>query len=108
MPTESNDKIIEKLKSYFFQPLLTLLVGIATFYISQMRSDIQQALIQVNIDKTRIDNLERIVYTNSKSSSITLDSSEGELAKNTQTFFKHEEEFDIKKYLPPKQRRTTL
>ena len=48
---DSFDNILDKLKSHLFQPLLTILVGIATFYISQMRTDLQQALIQIRKDR---------------------------------------------------------
>src|SRR3954453_4342335 len=98
---DSFDNILDKLKSHLFQPLLTVLVGIATFYISQMRSDLQQALIQINVDKTRIDNLERIIYQKGLHAGIINTSASPWNDRELPVYFKPEEEFDITKHLKP-------
>jgi hypothetical protein len=80
---------IEKLKAYIFPTLLSLLWLIIWHDISEMKSDIKMLLAQSNIDKTKIENLERMVY--GKVSSIE--------EYQHDKYFKHEEFFNIKKYI---------
>ncbi len=98
MPTKIDDSIIEKLKSYLFQPLLTILMGVLTIFINDIRTDLKQAMIQVNVDKSRIDNLERSVYglqkPTTKTNIISPDTYKEYLALDR--LFRHEEEYYVK------------
>lgn len=100
-PRSDTNEVIDKLKTYFFQPVMSLLVAILMYQIQEMRADIKQLLIQSNVDKTRIDDLERHLYSNNKKVNYYTSSLEPTFPIKQATFFKHEEEFDIKKYLRP-------
>jgi hypothetical protein len=80
---------IEKLKAYIFPSLLSLLWLIIWHDISEMKSDIKMLLQQSSVDKTKIENLERMVY--------------GKVTALNEyphdKYFKHEEFFNIKKYI---------
>lgn len=104
MTTKSDDVIITKAKAWLFQPLLSILACILTFVINDMRGDIKSLVAQSNIDKTRIDNLERSVYSSKHTSTINskLNYKDGLELEYITYLFRHEEEFDIKKYLLPK------
>jgi hypothetical protein len=107
---DSFENTLDKLKSYLFQPLLFILFSVATYFLSSINTKLQnmeQIAIQVNIDKTRIDNLERTIY-GPKTRTASLDSSQrvdSLFRRWPQTAFKNEEEFDIKKYLKPPYKR---
>lgn len=59
--------ITTKLKIWLFPSLVTILGTLIWRDLSEMKSDIKELLAQSNIDKTRIDNLERILYNNKTS-----------------------------------------
>jgi hypothetical protein len=59
--------------------------------ISELRADVKQLLAQSNIDKTKIENLERILYNKKVTASYTAPD---------KLLFKHEDLFDINNYLP--------
>jgi hypothetical protein len=56
------DNPIEQLKAYLFPTAITILSVIIWHDVSEMKADIKQLIVQSNVDKTRIDNLERQVY----------------------------------------------
>jgi hypothetical protein len=56
------DNPIEQLKAYLFPTAITILSVIIWHDVSEMKADIKQLIAQSNVDKTRIDNLEREVY----------------------------------------------
>ena len=56
------DNPIEQLKAYLFPTAITILSVIIWHDVSEMKADIKQLIVQSNVDKTRIDNLEREVY----------------------------------------------
>lgn len=51
-----------KLKIWLFPSLVTILGTLIWRDVAEMKSDIKALLAQSNIDKTRIDNLERFIY----------------------------------------------
>jgi hypothetical protein len=56
--------IIDKIKLWIF-PSMVSLIGIFIYAeIKEIKSDVKALLAQSNIDKTRIDNLERELYGN--------------------------------------------
>lgn len=56
------DNPIEQLKAYLFPTAITILSVIIWHDVNEMKTDIKQLIVQSNVDKTRIDNLERQVY----------------------------------------------
>jgi hypothetical protein len=54
--------IATKVKLWLFPSLVTILGVLIWRDISEMKSDIKSLLAQSNVDKTRIDNLERVIY----------------------------------------------
>ena len=56
------DNTIEQLKAYLFPTAITIMSVMIWHDISEMKSDIKQLIVQSNVDKTRIDNLERQIY----------------------------------------------
>ncbi len=53
------NSFINKLKVYVFPSLVSFLALMIWRDITEMRSDVKQLLAQSNIDKTKIENLER-------------------------------------------------
>lgn len=98
IPSTKNN-IGNTIKLYLFPSLVTVLSLMIWRDINEMRADIKSLLVQSNIDKTRIDQLERSVRSlestiyNKKSISYTSPVFE-------RIYFKPEEVYDIKKYIP--------
>jgi hypothetical protein len=97
---ERKTSFIDKLKIYIFPTLVTILSTMIWRDVTELRSDVKMLLAQSNIDKTRIDNLERDVrFLEQKVLG-------GKPITQTNTapyyhdkLFKHEEFFDIEKKL---------
>jgi hypothetical protein len=53
---------MDKFKSWAFPGLVMILATIIWQDVREIKSDIKALMAQTNIDKTRIDNLERSVY----------------------------------------------
>ncbi|NBW33779.1 MAG: hypothetical protein EBR30_01840 [Cytophagia bacterium] len=53
---------IGQIKAWLFPSVITLLAGIIWNDVQEIKADIKQLMAQSNIDKTRIDNLERLIY----------------------------------------------
>lgn len=53
---------IAQIKAWLFPSLITILAGIIWNDVQEIKSDVKALMAQSNIDKTRIDNLERLVY----------------------------------------------
>ena len=86
-------------KLYLFPVLVTILATLIWRDVTEMRADIKMLLAQSNIDKTKIEQLEKdvrsleqSVYTKKTIASIVVTPHD--------TYFKHEDVFDIKKYIP--------
>ena len=56
------DNTIEQLKAYLFPTAITIMSIMIWHDVNEMKTDIKQLIVQSNVDKTRIDNLEREVY----------------------------------------------
>lgn len=57
----ANDPVA-KLKSWIYPTLVSILATIIWHDVNEIKSDVKQLMAQSNIDKTRIDALERSVY----------------------------------------------
>lgn len=53
---------VAQIKAWLFPSVITLLAGIIWNDVKEIKADIKALMAQSNIDKTRIDNLERLIY----------------------------------------------
>lgn len=53
---------IAQIKAWLFPSLITILAGIIWNDVQEIKSDVKSLMAQSNIDKTRIDNLERVIF----------------------------------------------
>jgi hypothetical protein len=56
------DNPVDQVKAYFFPTVISIVSLMIWHDISEMKTDIKQLIVQSNVDKTRIDNLEREIY----------------------------------------------
>jgi hypothetical protein len=63
-------KQIEAFKVWIFPSLVSILAMLIWNDVSEIKSDVKALMAQSNIDKTRIDNLERVVYKAASSTKI--------------------------------------
>lgn len=54
-----NDTAIQSLKAYLFPTLVSVLAAMIWYDVTEIKQDVKQLMAQSNIDKTRIDNLEK-------------------------------------------------
>lgn len=85
-----NQKYLTQLIEKLFPITMCAVCVIIWKDINEMKADIKSLLAQSNIDKTKIENLERFTFGNKARQSSWL---------HEKLFFKHEEEIDIKKYI---------
>ena len=93
----SKNNLATSLKVYFFPSLVTILAMMIWRDVSELRSDVKALLAQANIDKTKIENLEKDIRMLQQS----------EFGKQVSfikslkydRYFKHEDFYDIKKYI---------
>jgi hypothetical protein len=100
---------VNSIKLYFFPTLVTILAMLIWRDVSELRSDVKSLLAQSNVDKTEIQHLKKDVQIlNNKvfhTPIISMETINTEKTKGTTVlvlfdrYFKHEEEFDIKKHL---------
>jgi len=70
---------IENFKVWIFPSLVSILAMMIWNDVNEIKSDVKVLMAQSNIDKTRIDNLERIVYKKTASIPVNLPSTDLEL-----------------------------
>jgi hypothetical protein len=58
---------LETFKIWIFPSLVSILAMMIWNDVNEIKADLKKLMAQSNIDKTRIDNLERIVYKTSSS-----------------------------------------
>jgi len=102
-PVQNSQKhnIGNTVKVYLFPSLLSILAMLIWRDVSELRSDVKALLAQSNIDKTKIESLEKDVKMLEQATF------NKKLVGNVETvrqssydkYFKHEEIFDIKKYI---------
>jgi hypothetical protein len=61
---------VTQIKAWLFPSLITLLAGIIWNDVKEIKGDVKALIAQSNIDKTRIDNLERVIFQGKSSSNI--------------------------------------
>jgi hypothetical protein len=101
-PTPKNP-LGNALKIYLFPTLVTILAMLIWRDVSELRNDVKALLAQSNIDKTKIENLEKDVKTLEQAvfnRRITASAEVVDLTEYRDKYFKHEDIFDITKYIP--------
>jgi len=98
-PTPSlKNNIGNAIKIYFFPSLVTILAMLIWRDVSELRGDVKSLLAQSNIDKTNIEQLQRdnrvLEQAVFNKKIVAYNASE-----YYDRFFRHEEVFDIKKYI---------
>lgn len=63
---------IATFKAWIFPSLVSILGMMIWHDVSEIKSDVKALMAQSNIDKTRIDNLERVVYSNKTTASLSV------------------------------------
>lgn len=58
----STSLVIDKIKVWLFPSVVSIIGFFIWQEIKEVKSDVKALLAQSNIDKTRIDNLERMIY----------------------------------------------
>ena len=61
---------VAQIKAWLFPSLITILAGIIWNDVQEIKGDVKSLMAQSNIDKTRIDNLERIIFQSKPTSNI--------------------------------------
>jgi hypothetical protein len=101
VPTPKNS-VGNAIKLYLFPVLVTILATLIWRDVTEMRSDVKMLLAQSNVDKTDIQNLKRDVQMLEQAvfNKRVVATSEADFTINHDRLFKHEDIFDINKYLP--------
>lgn len=86
------------LKLYLFPSLVSILAMMIWRDVSELRSDVKQLLAQSNIDKTEIQNLKREVFK--IPTPISFNTGLNRTYVLHDQYFKHEDIFDVNKYIP--------
>ena len=98
MSESPKNSIGNSIKLYFFPSLVTILAMLIWRDVSELRSDVKSLLAQSNIDKTEIMNLKRDVEILNHQMFKPVSSNLKEFQHDS--YFKHEEIFNIEDYLP--------
>jgi hypothetical protein len=101
-PTPKNS-VANALKIYLFPSLVTILAMLIWRDVTELRNDVKALLAQSNIDKTKIENLEKDVKILEQAvfnKRITASAEVIDLTEYRDKYFKHEDIFDITKYIP--------
>jgi len=106
VPTPKNS-IANTLKIYVFPALVTILATLIWRDVTEMRTDVKMLLAQSNVDKTEIQQLKRDVQMLDHQVfkipvSVAMNDQETKSKDYlyADRYFKHEEIFDITKYIP--------
>lgn len=87
---------IENFKVWIFPSLVSILAMMIWNDVSTIKADVKALMAQSNIDKTRIDNLERLIFK--KTASIPVDLPSTELEMETYAILPNRKTNKNKKY----------
>lgn len=110
IPTPKNS-IANAIKIYLFPSIVSILAMMIWRDVTELRNDVKQLLAQSNIDKTRIEQLEKSVQmlnhqvfkTPMTATNTKYPGSQdpvSNLVLNHDRYFREEDVFDVKKYIP--------
>jgi len=101
--TNKKESFLTTVKMWIFPSLVTVLSLIIWRDITEMKNDIKALLAQTNVDKTKIESLEKdvrfleqVVYNKKTTTSYNNNSLYERL------YFKHEDFYNLEDYLPKK------
>jgi hypothetical protein len=90
------DQTLNNLKSYLFPAVVSVLGMMIWNDVNEIKADVKALMAQTNIDKTRIDNLEREVYkTSSYKSPFPFDNPPKEVKLQPVAIINRDEEEDV-------------
>lgn len=95
------EEIEDKVKAWLFPSLVTILAALIWKDVSELKADVKALLAQSNIDKTRIDNIERQVFGSKASITVITKSSSGNDNKDSLIYNKELVIFDNKERKKP-------
>jgi hypothetical protein len=103
--SNSRSVVSNALKLYLFPSLVSILAMMIWRDVSELRYDVKQLLAQSNIDKTEIQNLKKDVDILNRQvfktpATIASISHKQSLYIEHDQYFKHEDFYDINKYIP--------
>ena len=101
MPIDTKTSVMNGIKVYLFPTLVTILAMMIWHDVTELRSDVKSLLAQSNVDKTKIEILEKDVKMLEQTLMTKKIAADFEIVKpvSYDKYFKHEEIFDIKKHL---------
>jgi len=102
IPKSKPSSSVNTLKIYVFPVLVTILATLIWRDVTEMRSDVKALLAQSNVDKTKIETLERSVRSLEQAVYNKKSIAEVKYPAVDGLYYKHEEIFNIEKYLPKK------
>lgn len=102
IPKSKPSSSANALKLYVFPVLVTILATLIWRDVTEMRSDIKSLLAQSNVDKTKIEILERDVKSLQQEIFNKKTVAKVNYPVLDGLYYKHEEIFDINKYIPKK------
>ena len=91
--------MVNNIKLYIFPALVTIIASLIWRDVTEMRNDVKMLLAQSNIDKTKIEQLEKDVKSLEQvvfNKKITV----AYIQPVTDRLFKHEDIFDLNEYTP--------
>lgn len=97
---EVKSSMSNTLKIYVFPALVTILATLIWRDVTEMRNDVKMLLAQSNIDKTKIEQLEKDVRSLEQAVYSKKIVVANYVSPTYDKYFKHEDPFDIKKYIP--------
>jgi len=97
VPTPKSS-VANTLKIYVFPALVTILATLIWRDVTEMRTDVKMLLAQSNIDKTKIETLEKDVK--SLEQAVFNKKPITSIGYRHDQYFKPEEIYDVKKYIP--------
>ena len=68
---------VAQIKAWLFPAVITVLAGIIWNDVKEIKGDVKALMAQSNIDKTRIDNLERVIFQGKPTSNIPAKENDG-------------------------------
>ena len=97
--TSKTEKVMNQIKLWLFPALVSILAGIIYKEVLEIRSDVKALLAQSNVDKTKIEQLQKQVELLNNVVFLKKMTSQVELVQeyNHDRFFKHEDFYDINK-----------
>jgi hypothetical protein len=87
---------VDKLKAWMFPGLITVLATMLWYDIREIKQDVKALMAQTNIDKTRIDNLEREVFEYHRNKPVSSNNQSEQPVTNDLVFIRPEDYYQKK------------